>query len=98
MLVMLKRYYNVINHDKQDIIFPDIVRRIKINIISRFKSNGNNIAISRIFSSFIKRDNMYFATNGKLKGTLYLRRRTNPTFVRVAYKSLAPPFYLVQLP
>ena len=37
MLVMLKRYYNVINHDKQDIIFPDVVRRIKINIISRFK-------------------------------------------------------------
>jgi len=60
MLVMLKRYYNVINHDKQDITFPDIVRRIKINIISRFKSNGNNIAISRIFSSFLKRDNMYF--------------------------------------
>jgi len=55
MLVMLKRYYNVINHDKQDIIFPDIVRRIKINIISRFKSNGNNIAISRIFSSFLKK-------------------------------------------
>lgn len=55
MLVMLKRYYNVINHDKQDIIFPDIVRRIKTNIISRFKSNGNNIAISRIFSSFLKK-------------------------------------------
>ena len=52
---MLKRYYNVINHDKQDIIFPDIVRRIKTNIISRFKSNGNNIAISRIFPSFPKK-------------------------------------------
>ena len=55
MMVMLKRYYNVINHDKQDITFLDIVRRIKINIISRFKSNGNNIAISRIFSSFPKK-------------------------------------------